>query len=485
MQPTRPRLRVPTDEQLVELEQQSLLAAGAQVLLARLQLITPAVQGGFDARQADALAPIRSKAVRGHLRHWWRLLAQAGTFDGLLLPGGPVAGNATRLRELEVQVWGALPRERDDDAMVAAPAPWSAVGVDVMLRGTARHEAASLARSRVPGLALALYFACEDDGRQVLSAPLNFDLRISVVAQQYPSFVEMLCRTVVCWAQLGGVGGRTSRGMGAVTLLQLTLDGADVPVHPLGDVGPAVAAAQAIEVGGVVRGMLVKPGGVVAGDAGQALAWGLQKLMGFLQLPHGRHRKTDGSQGMSRWPEARLIRHLARQFYVDPGNPHHNHNPQVAPTGLPGGTPPNSAAPRVAFGHRMMRFVGLQAGSRIDQDPPPHSIVPIGSDRLPSGVLIRPVRLAGAFGAAARHGCLIVQRHDLSGANLPTLELRSRSNVRDRRLTAWRPDWRAGADCAGIAPLELPGCGPAVFDPVLDAGQAFINLVWHDVMGGP
>lgn len=39
--------------------------------------ITPLFGGGYAARECDELIPVRSAAVRGHLRFWWRATAGA------------------------------------------------------------------------------------------------------------------------------------------------------------------------------------------------------------------------------------------------------------------------------------------------------------------------------------------------------------------------------------------------------------------------
>src|SRR5437764_717146 len=38
-----------------------------------VEVITPLVGGGVEAGRIDERFPIRATAIRGHLRHWWRL----------------------------------------------------------------------------------------------------------------------------------------------------------------------------------------------------------------------------------------------------------------------------------------------------------------------------------------------------------------------------------------------------------------------------
>lgn len=481
----RPRLRVPEQDVLDEADRLSALPAGADVLRATLKLIAPAILGGFDANEADLVAPIRSKAVRGHLRHWWRLLAAAGAFAEWGVEGGLSDADASRLRELEFIAWGELPPSTDGVQGTPATQPPSQIGVDVQILGKPMHENAKGVLRRCPNLALGLYFATVND-RQVLMPRLAFKLVLTIRPGGVPDLAAMLARTVVCWAALGGIGGRTSRGMGAVQLEAFTLARSDGSTQHLelrpGSPIDAPASGQ-IDIFGVAKGILVDPGFEPTPDAACcALGWGLQQAMGFLQVPQGRPGGRGLRPGMSRWPEARLVRHLTEKHFRDPKNPAHHHDPISKPERLPGGTPPAHVAPRIAFGHRMLRFVRLQT-QPPHGDPGQHAIVPAGSDRLPSGVLIRPMLLAGGPG---RYGCLVVQRTDLAGDRLPAARLREGQNERNEPLLAWSPTWQAGqtGGCAGIAPLELAVAGSGIFNPAKDAGQAFINLL-HAQFGGP
>lgn len=476
---TRPRLRVPAPDVLDEADRLSALPAGADVLRARLLVIVPAILGGFDANEADLLAPIRSKALRGHLRHWWRLLAAAGAFAEWGVKGGVSDADASRMQDLEFIAWGELPSSTDGVQGTPATQPPSQIGVDVQIVGQPKLQKAQAVLGQSPDLALGLYFATANQ-RDVVMPGLVFKLVLTIKPGGVCDLAAMLARTVVCWAALGGIGGHTSRGMGAVQMDEFTLlrsDGStqDLERRPW---SPMVAPASGlIDVFGVAKGILVDPGFKPARDAAcSALGWGLKQAMRFLQVPQGRPE----GKGMSQWPEARLVRHLTKKHFKDPKNPAHHHDPISKPERLPGGTPPAHVAPRIAFGHRMLRFVEWQTRPPHG-DPGQHAIVPAGSDRLPSGVLIRPMLLAGGSG---RYGCLVVQRTDLGGDRLPAARLRAGQHERSETLRAWSPAWQAGrpGGCAGIWPLELVGAGSGIFHPVEDAGQAFINLL-HAQLG--
>ena len=475
MSTVRPRLRVPEPACLNAFEQVPALPAAWLQMRAQLRLVVPAVVGGFDSGKADALAPIRAKAVRGHLREWWRLMAWAGDFDDLVPPDEALKHNAQRLRDLEFHLWGALGTENSQGTAEAEQGKPSRVGVDVQLGGAPLFVAATALRDQCNALSLALHFACVKGGRHLLEVPLPFEVRVFIDAQGNDWQATTLQRSLVCWAALGGVGGRTSRGMGAVVLTGLRCNW-NLPNGVRLRPWPPLPAGQSVPVQalGVARGVVLMagPGGPTT-DAQVALGWGLRRLQKFLQVPDGRPQ----AMSMSRWPEARLIRHLTKQHFVSPQDRYHHHDPEFTPPGLPGGQPPALVAPRLAFGHRTFEFVRDQVRGATQPDPTRHSILPAGSDRLPSSVLLRPVPLAGG-----QYGCLVVQRTDMAGPALPGLELKPDVEGTPS-LRAWDAGWRAGhaGGCAGIAPLEAQrGCATGIFDPVQDAGQAFINLLHHE-----
>ena len=160
MSTVRPRLRVPEPACLNAFEQVPALPAAWLQMRAQLRLVVPAVVGGFDSGKADALAPIRAKAVRGHLREWWRLMAWAGDFDDLVPPDEALKHNAQRLRDLEFHLWGALGTENSQGTAEAEQGKPSRVGVDVQLGGAPLFVAATALRDQCNALSLALHFAC-------------------------------------------------------------------------------------------------------------------------------------------------------------------------------------------------------------------------------------------------------------------------------------------------------------------------------------
>lgn len=500
-------LTVPSDAVLDEFEKQSLVQQGQVVYTARLKLITPALFGGFDVRKPDAFTPIRSKAIRGHLREWWRMLALAGDLDDLNLPGMPLKGDAAKVRAKEFSMWGALGN--------AAPLPPSQIGISAevvagqlptlepyeILQAVWNNERQAHVQRYVPqvpfnALTYALIFASAQAGkdgnnavvpRELCREGLQFNVEISAPDDPWTA---TLLRTLHYWATFGGVGSRTSRGIGAVTLLSVSCDGKamNVPPWPAGCLD---------ELGrftiGALKGVVVFRGTEAPrfGTALEALAWGIDQLAGFLQRDNGIARSWN--QGMSHWPEARLVRSRTNTWFrLRVGHDPHDKNPAHAPPRLPGGTPIGPYAPRLAFGHRTYRFAPKHTTRRKEKfehpDPSPHSLAPVDSDRLPSSLILRPVVWTNADGSQ-RFGCALVQRSAMAGHALPMASLKREGGqitVGASDLNAWNPKWRAGVTggCANITPLEQPGCACGVFDAPADAAQAFVNFVFNTVHPG-
>ncbi|MCC7418556.1 MAG: type III-B CRISPR module RAMP protein Cmr1 [Acidobacteria bacterium] len=68
--------------------------AGVHDISVRLEVVTPILGGGVEARSIDEVDVIRAPSVRGHLRFWWRALYAAQY------------ANADALYQRESALWG-------------------------------------------------------------------------------------------------------------------------------------------------------------------------------------------------------------------------------------------------------------------------------------------------------------------------------------------------------------------------------------------
>lgn len=172
-----------------------------------IELITPMVGGGATAGVVDVDSPIRPTAIRGQLRHWWRLTR------GLSL------GNSMWRREEEI--FGST----------EFPSP-----VEVSVSGWSRPEqVAASVFDRFGPEAYAL-FATIEGQHNIVRHGLKFTLTVRWPAvaelnqrrkaqnssrdRALPSDVVELTTDIetalVAWLSFGGLGARTRRGCGAV-----------------------------------------------------------------------------------------------------------------------------------------------------------------------------------------------------------------------------------------------------------------------------
>lgn len=56
-------------------------STGLTVCTYQVRIVTPMLGGGVEGGTIDPQRPIRETAIRGHLRHWWRLTSGCGKSD--------------------------------------------------------------------------------------------------------------------------------------------------------------------------------------------------------------------------------------------------------------------------------------------------------------------------------------------------------------------------------------------------------------------
>jgi CRISPR-associated protein Cmr1 len=160
--------------------------AGLQVAL---KIVTPVLGGGVEAGMNDSLAPIRSSAVRGMLRWWWRATAGAACQSG---PG---------LYDRECKIWGAT--DSRSKVSVEIHNPFLTSGVDAV-----RDEGGR----RIPEQPPYALFPAQSDPIRKLHKSGSFELVISCPKE----FLLEVENAIRAWIFFGGVGSRTRRGLGSL-----------------------------------------------------------------------------------------------------------------------------------------------------------------------------------------------------------------------------------------------------------------------------
>lgn len=258
-----------------------------------IELITPMVGGGASPGEVDPRFPIRPTAIRGHLRHWWRLSCGYSHGTGMWRREEEIFGSTEFPSPLTVYVESPTEPVRFD--------PSDANVVD-----------------RFGPIAYALFAAIENNQR-VSKEGINFTLRVQYANEAeltrrraaqnehrrrtgrslLPSSIEPIANEVEnavnAWLTFGGIGGRTRRGCGAVHCRNLGNDFPKLPASVF--VGPAQSSAI------------------------DAWKKALEAYRDFRQTPRGKvHQKSIQTRngpktirvpGRSHWPEADSIRRIS------------------------------------------------------------------------------------------------------------------------------------------------------------------------------
>lgn len=197
----------------------------------QVKTITPIYGGGVEAGMIDKTMPIRAAAIRGQLRYWWRFL-QANREDGQQLTG-------EALYRAERAIWGGMNTPDDNNGEKDRDAA-SKVRINiVMSRNTGgRNPISADQAATTPGTKYALFPAVQNES-QLLAEGVCFELHLQALKKSPDSRSnvgergltqqqwEEVLRAVRWWANFGGIGARTRRGLGAVEVEGVNLLTAD------------------------------------------------------------------------------------------------------------------------------------------------------------------------------------------------------------------------------------------------------------------
>ena len=191
--PHLPEWQVPAKRETIELE---------------LRLITPMFGGGYKAREVDTVQPIRPAAIRGHLRFWWRATA------------GACYTSVADLHKAETELWGGA-STKDNPAVGKV-----AIRVEILSTGEKAPYKQVAPESRPKEGPLHGYFLFpfqEQKERGIQPAvgrrDVAFTLRLSLDASLSEAQRAEVRTALKAWIAFGGVGARTRRGCGALTVL--------------------------------------------------------------------------------------------------------------------------------------------------------------------------------------------------------------------------------------------------------------------------
>ena len=390
-----------------------------------IQVITPIFGGGVNAGEYDSITPIRPSSIRGHLRFWWRATLGAKFED------------SAQLSIREGQIWGTA----------ESPSP---VAIHVI-----QPESGSLGQRKASdfydfqnkyGPESYVLFPARDKGYPLLKEGFAFRLNIC-----WPKLDELhdirsdVEAAVWAWTNFGGIGSRTRRGCGALFCEET----APKDVASIGkryrDYLPGGGAGQQQE-----RDWPTMPDKILIGSTmGKPIdqwAEAIEVMRAFRQgAGVGRNPGSSGGArmpGRSRWPEPESIRRLTKARL-----PKHQRMPAI----------PEDAFPRAELGLPIVFHFkdGQDKKERFTEfrDPPESELCPVGSKRMASPVILRPL----AFGDGRRAVPLIMRlvTKPLTKVELKvggkTIHTAGSGEIQGKRLTEYRSSPMSGLTEDGSA----------------------------------
>lgn len=175
------------------------------------ELVTPMYGGGIVSHIIDKEMPIRVSGIRGQLRFWWRLLAKHKW----------KLGDDATIRKQELKLWGGM----DDDVSASKIflklevqnkpdiEPWAQYKLNKKKRLVLTPECwADVAYALFPAQGKTESNKVTEHPHSLLKPGLQWILNFKIdECEDKTKIIE----TLHWWANFGGVGARTRRGLGA------------------------------------------------------------------------------------------------------------------------------------------------------------------------------------------------------------------------------------------------------------------------------
>lgn len=326
------------------------------------ELITPMYGGGTVSTKVDEKMPIRASSIRGALRFWWRLLAKNHA--------NKEVWNVKNIKQAESELWGGV-GNGDDDGKASK----------VLLKITKQpkvNEQNLISYDELNRLRYVLFPAyneTDDDKKpHKLLKPDNikFQLEFALVdacdAQR-----QQIVETLQWWANFGGLGFRSRKGLGAIAVTECTDFPEICQSLTTDDVKQADCLLQIRQQN--------HPTGL------QALETGIQKYADFRQRagvgrnePSEEAKKMKKPAGRSCFPEPDALRRIQRNLGYD------NRHEPVHQAG--------NVFPRAVFGLPILFHSHQERAVNA-------TVNPSNGERLASPLIIRPRKNGNSYQVVA------------------------------------------------------------------------------------
>lgn len=175
-----------------------------------LRLITPLFGGGYETRKVDPVCIIRPATVRGHLRFWWRALY------------GAQYSSPKELYDAEAAIWGAAATEQRPSV--------GKVGIRVrdvqwnkQVKTVDDFRARGGSPAQVGPQAKYLLYTFQEVKKENTPPAQGYDnveftLHVTFSKELSEEQRQQVRNTLKAWIAFGGIGARTRRGCGALTV---------------------------------------------------------------------------------------------------------------------------------------------------------------------------------------------------------------------------------------------------------------------------
>ena len=161
------------------------------------ELITPMAGGGTRSWQPDLNNPVRSQAIKGQLRFWWRTMSKFSDSEALKKRENEIWGSTDTAGKIRLRV-----------ESVSKPTAADLIDIEKNDKDTLQFPEADL-----PGYVLFPLQGHKDLPNYRLIKRLTFKVTISVFDSSLKAEIE---NSVKLWLLFGGLGARTRRGCGSL-----------------------------------------------------------------------------------------------------------------------------------------------------------------------------------------------------------------------------------------------------------------------------
>ncbi|MCF6355155.1 MAG: type III-B CRISPR module RAMP protein Cmr1 [Candidatus Polarisedimenticolaceae bacterium] len=344
-----------------------------------VELITPIFGGGVTAGSPDEKMPIRTAAIRGQLRYWWRFLQKS-------------SGNSTteKIFKAERAFWGGMGENGQGHASTIKMRVNRVQLAKDDIVACAEYEKDHKIQSKfksipkfkpfVHGYALFPGRGTLSENREtikqkpanIIKPGIRFQLEIQCLSNQEKEVIE----TLRWWATFGGIGARTRRGVGSIKIVGL---------DPITKAETEAKGCKLVICSSVEE--------LNAIDAWKKAVDCLQDFRQGAQI--GRNHKKDESGNLLYHDQKGHTPQLGRSYWPEPDSIR-----EIVNTHCKIHSPSHTARcsfPRAAFGLPIIfKFKDDKA-----RDPQQTELQPIDADRMASPLILTPYPQQGGIYAPA------------------------------------------------------------------------------------